>query len=87
MSDVVKFTAICQDFNRRLYAKQAELAAMVAERDILLDQARGSGVMVSAAKQMIGKITFTVTMPEGYQPPAQQPADNGADPLPIRGTV
>lgn len=70
MSDVLKFTESCQSFNARLYAKQAELAALVAERDILIEQARGAGVMVSAAKGMLGKLHFTVTMPEGYRPPA-----------------
>jgi hypothetical protein len=70
MSDVVKFTEDCQDFNRRLYAKQFELARMVEERGIYLDTARANGVMVSAASKMLGKLTFNITMPEGYQPPA-----------------
>jgi hypothetical protein len=78
MNDVLKFTAECQDFNKRLAAMEFELAAMVREREILLDQARGCGVMVSAARSMLGKLSFNIVMPEGYQPPAQageQPAD------------
>lgn len=81
MSDVVKFTAECQDFNRRLYAKQTELAAMVEEREILIEQSRGNGIMTGHARKMLGKLAFTITMPEGYQPPAPTPDQPAAGPI------
>jgi hypothetical protein len=68
MTDPVKFAADVTDFNNRVAVAERPLAALVAEREILLETARGHGVMVGAARRMLAKIAYDITFPEAFRP-------------------
>lgn len=81
MSDVVKFTADCQGYNQRLAAKEREFVALIAERDILIEQARSHGVMTGHARKMLAKLNYNIVFPEGFiVSPADQPPADAAKP-------
>jgi hypothetical protein len=59
-------------FNARLAAAEKTLAALHVEREILRTQG-GEYMFVSEADKQLGKLTWKITLPEGFVAPASAP--------------